>query len=129
MRRRIALSALWLFAAGFVIIGVLISGNKQGFQLPKSIKLTEAKAVPLESKIQVLSVTHDGYGLTIIGKVVADKDYSYLQLAYATFDNQGNRVGSAFDNINNLKKGQTWKFSAYAYGSAKLYGQPSFSGW
>ena len=41
-----------------------------------------------------------------------DKDYSYVQIEFVCYDKDGNNVGTAFDNTNNLLKKQTWKFKA-----------------
>lgn len=37
---------------------------------------------------------------------------SYAQVSYILLDGDGNQVGSAWDNINNLEGGKTWKFDA-----------------
>lgn len=53
------------------------------------------------------------YGIvTITGTLVANKDYDYLQIEIPTYDNNGNKVGSALANISGLEKGETWRFEA-----------------
>jgi len=42
----------------------------------------------------------------------ANKDYSYVQIEFICYDKEGNNIGTALDNSNNLLKGQTWKFKA-----------------
>lgn len=41
-----------------------------------------------------------------------DKDYSYLQIEFICYDAEGNNLGTAIDNTNNLLGQQTWKFKA-----------------
>ena len=41
-----------------------------------------------------------------------DKDYSYVQIEFICYDKNGNNIGTAIDNTNNLLGGQTWKFKA-----------------
>ena len=37
---------------------------------------------------------------------------SYVQVSYTLFDADGNQIGTAFANTNNLEDGGTWKFEA-----------------
>lgn len=41
-----------------------------------------------------------------------DKDYSYLQIEFVCYDKDGNNLGTALDNTNNLGANETWKFKA-----------------
>ena len=52
----------------------------------------------------------------IEGKVTneSDKDYSYVQIEFICYDKEGNNLGTAMDNTNNLLGNQTWKFKAMA---------------
>lgn len=43
------------------------------------------------------------------------KDVSYLQIEFAVKDKDGNKLGTAIANINNLKAGDTWKFEAMSF--------------
>ena len=43
-----------------------------------------------------------------------DKDYSYVQIEFVCYDADGNNLGTAIDNTNNLLGNQTWKFKAMA---------------
>lgn len=42
----------------------------------------------------------------------SDNDYSYLQIEFICYDKDGNNLGTAIDNTNNLLGNQTWKFKA-----------------
>lgn len=40
------------------------------------------------------------------------KDYDYLQVEFICYDKEGNNLGTALANTNNLLSGQTWKYKA-----------------
>ena len=40
------------------------------------------------------------------------KDCSYVQVLFNLYDADGNQIGTAMDNINNLEADGTWKFNA-----------------
>lgn len=42
----------------------------------------------------------------------SDKDYSYVQIEFVCYDKNGNNLGTALDNTNNLLGKQNWKFKA-----------------
>ena len=41
-----------------------------------------------------------------------DKEYSYVQIEFVCYDADGNNLGTAIDNTNNLLANETWKFKA-----------------
>ena len=41
-----------------------------------------------------------------------DKDYSYVQIEFICYDKDGNNLGTALANTNNLLGKQTWKYKA-----------------
>ena len=55
-----------------------------------------------------------GYSAKITGtaKNLSGKDYSYASIEYTIYDEEGNNLGTAIDNINHLANGDTWKFEA-----------------
>ena len=59
-----------------------------------------------------------GYSVEISGtlKNSKNKDYSYVSVEFSIYDAQGNNIGSALDNMNNLGEGETWKFCASSLG-------------
>ena len=42
------------------------------------------------------------------------KDVDYIQILIPVYDKNGNKLGDAMANCNNLKKGETWRFKAMA---------------
>ncbi|MCX7715047.1 MAG: zinc ribbon domain-containing protein [Clostridia bacterium] len=63
--------------------------------------------------------TNDGYAISIEGTVKNNRStaYSYVQITFGIYDKNGNKVGSAMDNVNNLGSGETWKFKAICLNS------------
>lgn len=60
-----------------------------------------------------------GIGYYIEGVVTnkTDKEYSYVQIEFICYDKDGNNLGTAIDNTNNLLGNQTWKYKAMFMGS------------
>ena len=77
-------------------------------------------------------ITHDGYWNHIEGIVQNNtgKDLDYVQVSFTVYDVDGNVLGSAFANANNVKANGTWKFDALItddnYASFEL---DEISGW
>lgn len=46
-----------------------------------------------------------------------DRDYSYVSIEFVCYDSEGNNLGTAMDNTNNLLGKQTWKYKAMFIGS------------
>lgn len=55
-----------------------------------------------------------GYSTKITGtaKNITNKNLSYAQIEFSIYDENGNNLGTALANINNLAKGDTWQFEA-----------------
>lgn len=75
----------------------------------------------------------DGYGFSsYISGVIknnTDKKYSYVQITFALFDKDGNKVGTALANVNSLDAGETWKFEAIALKDFSTYKLDEITGW
>ncbi|WP_189008617.1 FxLYD domain-containing protein [Deinococcus roseus] len=58
----------------------------------------------------------DGFAGYVIGKVKnnTNHDYGYAQITFNLYDKEGNQIGTAVDNINNLKAGGVWAYKALA---------------
>ena len=63
-------------------------------------------------QIQILDSRSDGFATHITGTLVADRDYSYVQILIPCYDADGNKLGDAIANVNNLNNGQSWIFEA-----------------
>jgi hypothetical protein len=95
---------------------------------------TIVEGEPDVEKFNIQNVkAYSNYGMmTVTGALVADRDYSYLQIEIPCYDSEGNKVGTALANINNVNKGETWKFEAIDLsGSATKYSinKAEVTGW
>ncbi len=84
-------------------------------------KMFSDAADEVEKELKGKNLTHnvtkeydDSFSHYIEGTVdnKSDKDYSYVQIEFVCYDKDGNNVGTALDNTNNLLAGETWKFKA-----------------
>ena len=82
---------------------------------------TDDNSSKAKFEYEVTSQYADEYGFSyyIEGTVAnnTEKDYSYLQIEFICYDADGNNLGTALDNTNNLLAGQTWKYKAMFMGS------------
>ncbi len=64
--------------------------------------------------LETHSYQSDEFAEYIVGTVLNNSDISYsaAELEISLFDEAGNLVGNAYDSINDLAAGQTWKFEA-----------------
>ncbi len=55
-----------------------------------------------------------GYSAKITGvaKNVTSRNFSYASVEFSVYDANGNNLGTALANINNLSSGDTWRFEA-----------------
>ena len=107
-----------------VVIFVCVIGCVSAFSnaVKETSKVIEETVETVEDnmKVKVECTTSsqylDEYGFSyyVEGSCVnnGSKDYDYLQVEYICYDAEGNNLGTALDNTNNLLAGQTWKFKA-----------------
>ena len=68
-------------------------------------------------KVTLEDGTYDssGFAYYVYGTLTNNKkDVSYIQILIPVYDKNGNKLGDAMANCNNLKKGETWRFKAMA---------------
>ena len=61
----------------------------------------------------------------------SDEDKDYLQISFNVLDKDGSVIGTAFDNINHLKAGATWKYKAMCLDADgyKKFEMAEITGW
>ena len=118
----------WFIAIVVIIVlGVIFSPKEEKAKVvDKPTSETSQEAAKEETKeeakpeekvayeITDLKVDESGFTPKATGilKNNTDSDKSYIQITFAVKDKDGNKLGSAMANINNLKAGDTWKFEA-----------------
>ena len=100
--------------AMLVILGGVGGAMSEGGAVEEVNEIVEKEVKVDKYQVEITSGFNDGYALYIEGTVTnnSGRDLSYVQILIPTYDADGNKVGDAMDNINNLKDGETWKFKA-----------------
>lgn len=67
-----------------------------------------------EPKMRVEYNSYLGYSAEISGVIKNNSFglYDYVQVEFVVYDENGNNLGTALDNMNNLGAGETWRFNA-----------------
>lgn len=75
----------------------------------------EKSSEPYE--ITDLAIDESGYTPAVTGilKNTSGKEINYVQIEFAVKDADGNKIGNALANMNNLADGDTWKFNAQSF--------------
>lgn len=126
----------WLII-GIIVIVIGIAGAAGGSSSSKDNK-KENKTEQVEKKedyslVGKVKSSTDKLGyLTLEGTIKnnTNKKASYVQVEFNIYDKDGNQIGTALDNVNNLEAGGTWKFKAMALEKgADTYKLAEISGW
>ena len=48
-------------------------------------------------------------------KNVSGRNYDYISIEFGIYDANGSKIGSAYDNLSGLAKGEVWSFKATSY--------------
>lgn len=99
--------------------GTVQTSDETSVAAPAAGETTSAESADKYS-IDGEELTGDAYSCKISGVYTnkAGKDLSYVQVSYNLFDADGNQIGTALANTNNLADGGTWEFEAF--GSAAV---------
>lgn len=99
--------------------GTVQTSDETSVAAPAAGETTAAESADKYS-IDGEELTGDAYSCKISGVYTnkAGKDLNYVQVSYNLFDEDGNQIGTALANTNNLADGGTWKFEAF--GSAAV---------
>ena len=102
-----------------LIIGTVSGGETETTETTETTVTEEVKEKPKaptvveKYNLQVVETSTTSYGaFQVVGTLVADKDYSYIQIEIPCYDADGYAVGTAIANASNISKGDTWKFEA-----------------
>lgn len=109
-----AIIILLLAAAGSAGSGSSHSGGSAaGSNAPAQPAATATPDFSLQGEV---TVTSDSFSTYYEGIIVnnRNRDYAYVQVTFTLYDADGNQLGTALDNINDLKANGTWKFKAAA---------------
>ena len=112
-----------------ILIGLLLATNivtmagctktkvvNKGAEVVEEAKEKAETKVP-KYKVVLEDGTYDSSGCAyyVYGTLTNNKkDVDYIQILIPVYDKNGNKLGNAMANCNNLKKGETWRFKAMA---------------
>lgn len=92
-------------------LGALFGGGSSEEQEVSGTKESKPKYEFVEEP----TMTDGGYGTYYIEGVIKNNtsfDKDYIQVSFTLYDADGNNLGTALANTNNLKADGTWKFKA-----------------
>ena len=111
------MSKKYLFIPLALLIFTCISGCSLD-DIDNAIKKNVKDASKPKVTCSISTQSKDTYGFSYEIEGIctnnSSKDYDYLQIEFICYDKSGNNIGTAFDNTNNLLKGQKWKYNARA---------------
>ena len=90
---------------------------------------TEVNSNELKEAVEQFSLVSDEMTTDSIGSCYiqgtiqnnTNKSYSYVQVTFNLYDANGNQLGTAMDNINNLEPNATWKYKAIGLTTEKVH--------
>lgn len=109
-----------IFAVG--VIGGLTSDNSNSkgsvvdpaASYVELVEETASRGLEVENGVDGITIEKEAYTWYFKGTVINNKtsDLSYAQVEINLYDADGALLGTAMDNVNNLKAGGKWKFKA-----------------
>ena len=97
----------------FAVIGIIVivvGCSKMFDDAAKEIEKEQKESFSHE----VTKQYSDDFSYYVEGTVknLKNRDFSYVQIEFVCYDKDGNNIGTALDNTNNLLANETWKFKA-----------------
>lgn len=126
-QRSVAKTIIIVIAVLFVI-GAIASAGGSGENTNEVKEATERFTLVSDE------MTTDSIGSCYIEGTIqnnTDKSYTYVQVTFNIYDANGNQLGTAVDNINNLEPNATWKYKAIGLTTEKVqsYKFVEITGW
>lgn len=109
---------------------VVVNDNTSGQVEQSTEQAAEVSAEQTTSKyeVNINGAGYDEFGMSYtISGILSNNggDLSYIQITIPLYDADGNKLGTALANCNNLKEGESWKFEAVGfYEGIDRYGEP-----
>lgn len=71
-----------------------------------------------EPEVEITQIYYDGFSTHIKGTVKANSDIydDFIFINISIYDENGYKVGTAYDDCSGIKKGETWGFDALYIG-------------
>ncbi len=109
---------IWLIVVIVIVVISIIASAGESSSSSPSKKKEGGSAKDTNEKFTLLehqkSDESNQYFMYIEGKIKnnRDRDMSYVQVTFTTYDAEGNTLGTCLDNNSGLQANGTWKFKA-----------------
>lgn len=104
---------------GFVVLMVgcaalFSTGVDTATEMGTETKVENNSAEAKYEFVEEPKMVEKDYSTYIVGTIKnnSSSDKGYIQISFTLYDADGNNIGTALANTNNLKDGGTWKFEA-----------------
>ena len=104
---------------GFVVLMVgcaalFSTGVDTATEMETETKVENNSAEAKYEFIEEPRMVEKDYSTYIVGTIKNNSgmEKGYMEVTFTLYDANGNNIGTALDNTNNLKDGGTWKFEA-----------------
>lgn len=112
---------LWFIILAAIVLILIIQQTTGSKKKDVEVKNSTQETQKAKYEVSELNVEKDSFSSYVTGvlKNNTDKEKSYVQVTIPAYDANGNKVGDALANVNDLKPNSTWKFKATYFGSEK----------
>lgn len=110
----------WFWFVVIVFIGAAAGGGSSSTTTSGDAKTVTAAKKQKFEMIGDITNESDSFAVYLSGVIKnnSGRDCTYVQVTFNLYDKDGNQIGTALDNINNLEKDGTWKFKAMGMGES-----------
>ena len=112
---------VWFIVLAAIVLILIIQQTTDNKKKDVEVKNSTQETQKAKYEVSEINIEKDSFSSYVTGvlKNNTDKEKSYVQITIPAYDANGNKVGDALANVNNLKPNSTWKFKAMYIGSEK----------
>ena len=112
---------VWFIVLAVIVLILIIQQTTNNKKKDVEVKNSTQETQKAKYEVSEINIEKDSFSSYVTGvlKNNTDKEKSYVQITIPAYDANGNKVGDALANVNDLKPNSTWKFKAMYIGSEK----------
>ena len=112
---------VWFIVLAAIVLILIIQQTTDNKKKDVEVKNSTQETQKAKYEVSEINIEKDSFSSYVTGvlKNNTDKEKSYVQITIPAYDANGNKVGDALANVNDLKPNSTWKFKAMYIGSEK----------
>ena len=113
---------VWFIVLAAIVLILIIQQTTDNKKKNVEVKNSTQETQKAKYEVSEINIEKDSFSSYVTGvlKNNTDKEKSYVQITIPAYDANGNKVGDALANVNDLKPNSTWKFKAMYIGSEKM---------